>query len=107
VLGTIITETFYIMVLDPYIIYRYGFDGRYKVRDLYILLFKLAASATVAFFLARAACGYVLVGFGWFSVVVHAIMCGAMTPLMMVAMNARSEEARYLFGIVKNKLKHR
>jgi len=101
ILGTIIAEAIVFMIIDPYIIYKHGFNNNYSLRGFYFFLLRQILSATVAYFASSFLCSHIVICNGWISVAVHAFVCGCLTPLVMILFNIRGEETKYLFKIVK------
>ncbi|MDO4459120.1 MAG: oligosaccharide flippase family protein [Clostridia bacterium] len=98
--GTIVADWTTLMWYDPLVVYRVGFKGKYKPSDFFGSL-ALRGIVTVAvgvidYFI----CTNLFTGLGWISVIVHAIICGVTVPLAMLAVSYRTEEGKYLLGIL-------
>ncbi len=98
-IGTIIADWTTLMWFDPVIVYKYGFKGKYKVSEYFLkLAFNVLVTGAVGaldFFI----CKNVLVGFGWISVIFHAIVCAVTVPTILVLCYAKSEEGKYLLKV--------
>lgn len=104
VLGTIIAESMVFMVIDPFVIYRYGFKGHHKLSGFYLQLAKQIVAIVISLMIARYLCGKIVLNKGWISVAVHIVICGAITPTLMLLFNCRNEEMDHLTKIVKRRL---
>lgn len=107
ILGTIMAEAGVFMVLNPVVIYKYGFKGQFSIRTFYLQFITEIVIISVTYIAARFLCNHVVVGRGWLSVVVHIVICGCMTPLVMLLANIRKEETKYLLRVAKSKLTHK
>ena len=107
ILGTIIAECAIFMVVDPYVIHRYGFGGKYRLSLFYLQFFKQLAAIVVSYIISKPICDRLLANYGWFSVALHIVICGVITPGVMLAVNCRNEEMHYVAKIVKSKLPKR
>lgn len=94
--GTITADLTTNFMVDPRIIHKYSFKGYrpvsyyYKKNLLYLTL--LAAVCAADFFI----CSHFLTGYGWFSVIVHVIICGLSVPAVFSLFYRRTEEYKYL-----------
>lgn len=107
ILGTVFAEAIIFLVIDPYAIYKYGFKNHFSLREFYWFLLKQIVFLIVAYFLSRFVCSFVVIHIGWISVLAHILICGCVTPAIMVLFNIRGSEMRYLFKIIKSKTKKR
>ena len=103
ILGTIIAEAIVFMVIDPRIIYKYGFKSNFKLTSFYANLTLQTGVLVVAFFICRFLCGY-FIGYGWFSVIAHVIICGVVTPGLIVLVNIRKKETQYLLNVMLGRM---
>lgn len=110
IMGTITADIIANFAIDPQIIYKNGFHGEWKVSEYYFrnirYILELFLIGTADFFICR----YVLSGYGWLSVIVHSLICAVSVPACMLIVHRKSEEARYVFGKLKElweKLKKR
>ena len=44
-------------------------------------------------------CTHFLTGLGWFSVGVHAVICGLTVPCVMVGISIRTQEGQYVYKL--------
>ncbi len=99
--GTILSDLLTNFLVDPVVIHRYSFDNyrpvsEYYKRNLcYIVI--LAAAYGVNLLLST----YVLTGHRWISVIAHILFVMVTVPGFYALCFYRSQEFRYLFGIVK------
>lgn len=101
VIGTIMAVIFANFTVDPAVIHKYSFDGympasRYYRKNLGYMAILAAASA-----IAMWMCTHLLVGYGWFSVIVHSLICGIMVPAVFLLVYHRTQECRYLIRKVQ------
>lgn len=98
IIGTITADITTNFAIDPKIIYKHGFNGEWRVSEYYIrnirYIVELFLIGTFDYFV----CKYCLSGYGWISVIVHAIICGISIPLYMLIVYRNTAEAKYLFG---------
>lgn len=98
IIGTITADITTNFAIDPKIIYKYGFNGEWKVSEYYFrnvrYIVELSVVGTADFFI----CKYFLVGMGWLSVISHAIICALSIPLYMLVVYRKTNEARYVFN---------
>ena len=99
--GTIIAYWTTFLVFDPAILYKYGFGGKYSLKNFYIMVLGNLAVVFLIGSVLKGLCSYALVGMGWMSVVVHAVICAVATPLVLFVVNWKKDEAQYLLSLMK------
>ncbi len=96
VLGTILSLVCANFTVDPSVIHKHCFNGYRPVSRYYKRNFGymtvLVFSCAVAMWLSK----NVFVGYGWLSVIVHSIICGALVPLAFLLVYHRTAECKYL-----------
>ena len=103
IIGTIISYWTTFLVFDPVILHKHGFGGKYPVKNFYFSVVGNLLVVAVAGFGLKILCSHLLVGMGWLSVIVHAVICGATIPLVMLLVNWKRAEIQYLVSVFKNK----
>ncbi|MDE7271088.1 MAG: hypothetical protein K2N81_11525 [Acetatifactor sp.] len=101
VLGTIMSLIFANFTVDPTVIHKYCFEGYQSVSRYYRRNFGYMAVLAVACAIAMWLCSHVFVGHGWFSVIVHSLICGILIPVAFFLVYRRTEECRYLIKKVQ------
>lgn len=104
ILGTILSYWTTFLVFDPMVLHKYGFGGKYPLKKFYFTVLSNMAIAFLIGFALKVVCSHVLVGMGWLTVVVHAMLCAIITPLVLVVINWKKEETQYLFSVLKKKI---
>ena len=99
--GTITADWTTILWYDPLIIMKHGLKGRYRprvyfARQLFYLLTTAAVGAA-----DFALCRYVIPDWGWFSVILEAILCGVSVPAVFIALSWGRPECGYLLQMLK------
>ena len=89
---------------DPIIIHKKGFKGdfpvsKYFAKRIYYSLLTVAAAA-----LCKLICTFVLSGFGWLSVALHALICLLTVPATLLAATAKTEENGYVLSLAKTEI---
>jgi len=99
--GTIVSDWTTILWYDPLVIHRIGFQNKYSVKRYYLkfmmyFLVSFAVGTLDLFF-----CKNVLVGFGWLSVIFHALICGISLPLVLLLISIKKQEGKYFIDLGK------
>ena len=93
--GTIVADWTTLMWFDPIIVHKYGFEGVVPVSRYFLKLLKnfmiIGCVGALDFFI----CTHFLTGYGWFSVIVHAIICAITVPAALILINYKTEEGQY------------
>lgn len=101
VLGTIVSLIFANFTVDPTVIHKYCFAGYQPVSRYYRRNFGYMAVLAAACAMAMWLCSHVFTGHGWFSVIVHSLICGILIPMAFFLVYHRTEECRYLIKKVQ------
>lgn len=104
ILGTITAYWTTFLVFDPVVLHKHGFKGEYPVSKFYFMVFANLALAFLIGFALKIVCAYISVGTGWIPVIIHTVICGITTPLLLCVVNWKRDETQYLFSLVKKKL---
>ncbi len=102
ILGTIIADFTTNFMVDPRIIHSFSFGNYKPVSYYYIknsLFFLLLATIGLLDFYI---CSHVLVGYGWFSVVFHVLLCVVSVPLGFIVVFRNRNECKYLMNLAKD-----
>ncbi len=105
ILGTIFAEAVVFMITDPYVIYKHGFKQHYKLGDFYVFLIEEILFTVVIYITCRFLCNHIATRAGWVSTFIHIVICGCLTPLLMLLFNCRRKETKTLLHFVKGKIK--
>ncbi len=103
--GTIASDWLTFMWFDPLIVFRHGFQNRFSVWRYYGTFLMYFFAACVLLALNYLICSHILVGLGWISVIVHAVICGITVPTVMVLLYIRRPEGRYMLSYGKKFLR--
>ncbi len=96
VLGTILSLIFANFTVDPTVIHKYCFAGYRPVSRYYLRNFGYMAVLAAACGAAMWLCTHIFMGHGWYSVIVHSLICGILIPAAFILVYHRTEECRYL-----------
>ena len=102
VIGTIASMFLTNFLVDPGVIHKYSFNNYkpvseyYKKNFLYILILVLIGAFDLWL------CGFVFVGHGWFSLIVHALIVCVTVPTVFIGLFWRTHECRYVIQLMKN-----
>ena len=97
--GTIVADWSTYMWFDPMIINKYGFEGIYSIRRYYFKFLKYFAITCAVGALDWFICSHLFTGYGWFSVIVHAIICAVTAPAVLMGLCWHSPEGKYVLKI--------
>lgn len=104
IVGTIVSDYTTMLWFDPIIIHKHGFRGAFPAinyfgkRIIYTVIF--AASGA----LCKLICTWVLSGYGWLSVIVHAVICAVIVPTVFILVTKKTEENEYVLLLAKNEM---
>lgn len=101
VLGTIASYVLTNFAIEPRLIYKYAFQNIRPVSDYYKRNLLYIAVAVAACAADLWICSHVLTGHGWFSVIVHVLFTGLSVPAAFALLFWKTEECRYLRGLVQ------
>ena len=97
--GTIIADWTTMMWFDPIIVHKYGFKGEFPVMGYFAKFLKYFFTVCMIGALDYLICTHFLTGYGWLSVIIHALICGVTVPAVMVILNCKSEEGQYVYKL--------
>ena len=101
-IGTITADWLTLMIFDPIIIHKYGFENYMPAINhfkKFIVNFAVVALTAVADIYI---CRTFFVGSGWLSVIIHAVICGITVPAALILANIKTEEWKYLYSVFRN-----
>lgn len=101
IIGTVVSDFTTMLWFDPIIIHKHGFKGKFPVSKYFLKRIYYTAVTVAAAALCKLICSAVLVGFGWISVVVHALICAVIVPAALYVSTLKTEENEYLTSLVK------
>ena len=107
VLGTLCADIFADFLIDPAVIHKHSLQGyksvfTYYAKQLaYMLL--LAVVGVADYFI----CSFLLVGYGWLSVIVHIIICGLSVPCVFGLVFFKTHECQRLLTLAKGLVKRK
>lgn len=104
-IGTIVADCTTNFMMDPSIIYNYSFNSYRPVSEYYIKTAKYIGTLVVVGILDALICRNVLTGMGWFSAIVHIIICGISVPLVFFMVFRNWHECKYLMDKCRGFLK--
>lgn len=94
--GTIVSDWATFMWFDPMIIHKYGFENVYRVRRYYLKNLKYFAVTLAVAAIDYLICTNCIIGFGWISVVAHALICGFTVPTAIIGITLHADESKYV-----------
>ena len=97
--GTLIADWTTYMWYDPIILHRHGFGDASLVKAYFKNNFKYLAAVALCGAVDWMICTHFLTGLGWFSVGVHAVICGLTVPCVMVGISIRTQEGQYVYTL--------
>lgn len=103
--GTLAADWLTFMWFDPIIIHKHGFKEAFPVKGYFLKFTKYTLITSAVGYVDYLICTHLLTGYGWFSVAVHAVICGLTVPTVLVLTSYRSSEGRYVFGLLQNYIK--
>ena len=104
-IGTLASDWLTFVWYDPLIIHHDGFKDEFPVFRYYLKFVKYLITCFGVFALDYVICSKLLVGYGWISVVLHALICGITTPLAILLVSAKTEEGKYVISLINKELK--
>ncbi len=96
ILGTIIAVLLTNFLVDPRVIHKYSFKNHKPASEYYRknLLYFLVLFGVTAFDMWL--CSWLLIGHGWYSVIIHALIVSITVPGTLILVYWNSHECRYL-----------
>lgn len=107
IIGTIVADITTNFAVDPTVIHKFSFESYKSVGHYYKKQFVYMAVLTLVGVVDYLICRVMLTGLGWFSVILHAVICGISVPLVFCLLFKNSHEFNYLFSLGKNLIKKR
>ena len=104
-IGTIAADWATFAWYDPLILHRVGFEKSYPVSRYYLKFMKYTVTTVVIGVLDYIICSHFLTGFGWVSIVFHAIICGITTPAALILVSMKSQEVEYIWKLGSKPIK--
>ncbi len=104
-IGTLAADWFAFMWMDPLIVHKYGFNSRYPLRVYYFKLMRNLVVVLAVGFLDKFICENFVVGYGWLSIIIHALVCAVTVPAALFAVSYQSKEGKHLHSFVNNYFK--
>lgn len=97
--GTITADWTTYMWYDPMIVHKHGFGKGFSVTQYYVKNLGYLAVVFCVGVVDWLICTHFLVGLGWFSVIVHAAICGITVPGALIAISFRTQEGQYVYKL--------
>lgn len=104
-IGTIIADWTTIMWYDPYIIHKYGLQNKFSILKYYLKNIYGVFLAGLSGVLCYLICNNFLVGLGWISVIVHAVIICIIVSMIYIIFFIKSDEVNEIKNIIKRILK--
>ncbi len=101
ILGTLASDIFANLLFDPSIVYKYSFSGFKSVGEYYWNNLIYLVLLVIIYFLDSYLCNLIVIGHGWFTVVIHIIICAVSVPLVFTIVFCKRHENQYIFQIAK------
>ena len=98
-IGTVSADWLTLMWFDPIIIHKYGFGESGQIKGYFYRLFLYTVEIAVIGAIDWFICNRVFVGHGWFSVALHAMICGFSVPAFILALSCKSDEGKYVWDL--------
>lgn len=106
-IGTIAADVLANFLVDPSIIHKHVFENIKPVSTYYFRNFLYFLVLAVVGLLDWLFCQNVLVGYGWLSVIVHAVVCGASVPLSFLLVFRKRHETAYFLDKARSILRRK
>ena len=104
-LATIVAEWSTMMWLDPIVIHKIGYKNAYPVSGYFLKLAKnmliICGTVAVDFYV----CNRFFTGLGWFSVIIHSVICGITVPAVLIMTSINKPEGQYVYALVGRTVK--
>ena len=104
-IGTLVADVVGDLCIVPYVIFKYALreckpvSVYYKKNLCYLLVIGVVGAGDWIL------CRMILINIGWLSVMVHSAICGLSVPLVLMIIFGRSDEGKYLIGLLIRCLK--
>ena len=99
--GTIAADWSTYMWYDPLIINKYGFNNLYSIWRYYLKFLKYFGIACSIGYIDYLFCNQFFTGYGWTSVMIHAMICAITVPAIFVLLHSGSAEGQYIIKLIK------
>ena len=103
--GTIAADWLTMMWFDPLIIHKYGFQDMSLLKSYYMKYLMFFTLASAGAFVSGLFVKNIFTGHGWFSVIVHVILCMIVTISLIGVPFTGTEEMKYLLNAAGRVLK--
>ncbi len=103
-IGTIAAFVLTNYLIDPHLIYKYTFENYKPVSDYYKKSLLYLAIISIICAIDMLICSCFFTNYGWFSVAVHILITALSVPAVFAVLFWKTDECRYLIGIVKRLL---
>lgn len=103
-IGTIAADWLTFAWYDPLILHKIGFGKAYPVSRYYFKFGKYAITTCLMGLVDYYICTNFLNGFGWLTVIIHVIICGVTTPVALMLVSMKTQEAKYVWNLVLKEL---
>lgn len=90
-----------IFAADPLILHRVGFNNIKPVSAYYSRNVRYAFVITLVGLVDYFICKYTLPDYGWFSVILHIVICGISVPISLIIVFYKTSECKYLIRKLK------
>lgn len=104
-IGTILADWLTFAWYDPLILHRIGFEKAYSVSRYYLKFAKYTLTTVAISLLDFFVCTHVFMGWGWISVVIHAVFCGITTPVAIMLVSLGTQEADYIWRLCRKEIR--
>ena len=104
-IGTLAADWLTFIWYDPLIVHRDGFKGEFSVCRYYFKFIKYLLTCFAVCAIDYLICMNFLAGYGWASVILHALICGITTPLAVLLVSAGTEEGKYVISIIAKEIR--
>ncbi len=96
IIGTIVSNVLSSIVFEPYAVYKHCFKFYKPVSEYYLKLVSTIIMLVLAGAINQWICTNVLVGYGIWSLIVHALICLITVPIIVSIPYLKTEEFKYL-----------
>ena len=102
IIGTIAMDWLTLMWYDPIIIHKFGFNHTELVSQYFKKFMLYFISTVIIGAFDYFICSHVFVGYGWVSIILHAIICALSVPVALIVVSYRTAEGVFVRKLVKN-----
>ena len=101
IIGTITADIAANFAIDPRIIFINAFNNKWKVSEYYYRSIRYIFELFLVGALDLVLCKYSFWGNGYISIIFHVVICAISVPTYMLFVYRRTNEARYVFSLIK------